>query len=332
MMRCVELVPRKFASVPICIMSVLLLLVAVSPGFVQAAVGGEEDYYFIGGFVTGMPEPSGEEEESYVVLGIDVDNEYVEIFEDGPFEFIDAYPDGTEYEVYIEESSDNQTCYIVNGESGIISGEDVTDIEVECYSYTVGGIVAGLVASDGDFLELELESDWTYASLEISENGDFVFPANLADGSFYQVSISHQPPNQSCSIVDGTATGSIIGEDVTSVRVVCVSYTVGGTVTGLVPGNTIHLRLEDDPEAYQDYYLDVTSNGSFTFEETFTDGTEYVVYIDGVENEEPFQTPQTCTIANASGIIDGSSVDDIEISCSSGSGAMNTINFFFFMD
>ncbi|MDQ2070233.1 hypothetical protein [Natronospira bacteriovora] len=80
-------------------------------------------------------------------------------------------------------------------------------------------------------------------------------------------------------------------------------FAVGGNLSGL-SGGTLELLLNDDD------LLALSDNGAFSFETTLDDGDSYEVTVDSHPDG------QQCQIDNASGVIDGEDVDDVEVSCS----------------
>jgi subtilisin-like proprotein convertase family protein len=168
-------------------------------------------------------------------------------------------------------------------------------------THTVGGSVSGLAGSG---LALSLNGG---TSLPIAANGGFTFPTPLADGATYAVTVATQPsgPAQTCSVSNGD--GSIAGADVTDVAVVCTTipstYTVGGAVNGLI-GSGLVLSLNGGSG------LPIASDGGFTFPTPLDDGASYAVSIVA----QP--SGKACTLANASGSIDGADVTNVQVTCS----------------
>ncbi|WP_300614775.1 hypothetical protein, partial [Dokdonella sp.] len=187
----------------------------------------------------------------------------------------------------------NQTCSLANA-SGTVAGQNTTSIEVHCVTntYSVGGTVTGL---SGSGLTLHLDNGDDVA---VSGNG-FVFPNRLPDGTSYVATIGAQPtgPNQTCSLAN--ASGSVAGQDVTSIEVHCVTntYFVGGIVTGLA-GSGLVLHLDNGDTV-------PVSGSSFLFPTPLTDGSAYVASV----TAQPTAPKQTCTIANPSGSVAGNNVN-----------------------
>jgi hypothetical protein len=188
-------------------------------------------------------------------------------------------------------------------------------------SFTVGGNVGGLTGS-GLVLSLNAGAQ----TLPVSASGAFTFPTALPNGSAYAVTVGTQPSGQSCSVANGS--GQLNGANVTNVSVTCSSsaFLVGGNVGGLV-GSGLVLSLNAGAQT-----LPVSANGSFSFPNALTNGANYAVTI----GTQP--TGQSCSIANGSGQINGASVTDIAVTCSStytvggnvsgltGSGLVLTLN------
>src|SRR6266581_1400769 len=93
-------------------------------------------------------------------------------------------------------------------------------------SFAIGGTTSGL--SGTVVLQNNGGNDLT-----VSANGSFTFPAPVAQGSPYAVTVLTQPAGQSCSVANGT--GTVAGANITNVAVTCAAntFTVGGTISGL---------------------------------------------------------------------------------------------------
>ena len=80
------------------------------------------------------------------------------------------------------------------------------------------------------------------------------------------------------------------------------TYSIGGTVSGL-SGTLVLLNNDGDADT-------ITSNGSFTFATSVTEGTPYDVTV----QTQP--AGQTCVVTNTAGTIGGSNVTNVSVSCS----------------
>src|SRR6266581_3216811 len=145
----------------------------------------------------------------------------------GGFAFATAVANASPYAVTVLAQPAGQTCTVANG-SGTVAGANITNVAVTCAAntFTVGGTVSGL--SGTVVLRNNGGNDLT-----VSANGSFTFPAPVAQGSPYAVTVLTQPVGQSCSVVNGS--GTVAGANVTNVAVSCVTntFTIGGTVSGL---------------------------------------------------------------------------------------------------
>ncbi|MGC2636279.1 MAG: kelch repeat-containing protein [Acidobacteriaceae bacterium] len=88
------------------------------------------------------------------------------------------------------------------------------------------------------------------------------------------------------------------------------TYTVGGTVTGLLAGNSITLTDNGSDS------LTVTANGAFTFAPQLDSGAAYSLTL-----AAPTPTAQPCTSTYGAGIIDGADVNLVNVFCGLPGGA-----------
>ncbi|NVB80760.1 MAG: DUF1565 domain-containing protein [Kofleriaceae bacterium] len=174
----------------------------------------------------------------------------------------------------------------------------VDDGGVQPGEVAIGGTVTGLA---GTGLTLANNGGDPVA---ITENGPFVFPARVAPGSAYAVTVIGQPANpvQACTIVNGSGIAAI---DVSSIEVRCETdrYTLGGTVTGL-EGDGLILRNNGGDD------LEVTASGAFTFAMTVAHGDAY----DVTAFAHPMNPWQTCAVSNGTGIATAH-VDTVSVAC-----------------
>jgi 6-phosphogluconolactonase (cycloisomerase 2 family) len=168
----------------------------------------------------------------------------------------------------------------------------------------LGGTVNGVAAS-GLIVELNGSN-----ALPLSSNGRFSFPARMATGTSYVVTILAQPSNPAQTCVVSNASGTVGNSDVTNIVVDCTTntYSVGGNVTGLAGSGLV---LQND--AGDD--LQVTADGSFRFATKLMPAGAYLVTI----KTQPANPSQTCVVANASGTVDDSDVSSVAIACTTNS-------------
>src|SRR5579885_847328 len=234
----------------------------------------------------------------------------------GSFTFATALAAGSNYSVTVltQPSNPTQTCTVAAG-SGV-ANNNVASVSVTCSSvtYKIGGTVSGLTGSG-----LVLQDNGG-DNLAVSGNGSFTFATALAAGSTYAVTVLTQPAGQTCSV--GTGNG-IANSNVTNVTVTCsaVTYSIGGTLSGLTSGSVI---LQDNGSDN----LKLSSNGQFTFATKLASGSTYNVLV----NTQP--TGQSCTVGNGSGTA-SANITSVVVTCTavSTSGIQKTFfgasfNFF----
>lgn len=175
----------------------------------------------------------------------------------------------------------------------------VVNLDNEANAFHVGGSVIGL---SGSGLVLSLNGGET---LSPTVNGGFAFTTTLATGESYAVTVANQPqsPAQTCVVANGS--GTIGGADVGNVVVNCgasMAYTIGGTVAGLSGGGLV-LQLNGGGD------LALAGNGAYAFVPRLIEGASYLVTV----KSQP--QGQLCTLANASGTVQGTDVDNVDLSC-----------------
>ncbi len=214
---------------------------------------------------------------------------------DGSFTFPTSIAEGSTYNVTVSSQPATQTCTVSNG-AGSMGGANITNVQVTCSvnTYTVGGTITGLVGS----VSLKNNGGDT---LTQSTDGSFTFPTSIAEGSTYNVTVSSQPATQTCTVSNGA--GSMGGANITNVQVTCSvnTYTVGGTITGLV--GSVSLKNNGGDTITQ------SMNGSFTFPTPVAAGSTYHVTV----SSQPI--PLTCTVSNAAGTVGSSNVTNVQITC-----------------
>jgi predicted transcriptional regulator len=226
----------------------------------------------------------------------------LDVFTNGNFFFSGTMlDDGSAYAVTVLTNPPGQTCSVTNG-SGTISGANVTDVIVNCAddpvaTYSVGGTVSGLTGS------VTLQNNVGDDIIKTTNDG-FTFTAQ-AEGSDYAVTVSSQPTGQTCTVTNGSGTN--ITANITNVTVTCVTdvvptYTVGGTVSGLIGSVTLYEDTSGED-------LALSTNGSFAFATEQVDGTPYAVTV----LAQP--TGQTCSVTNGSGTITTADVTNVSVAC-----------------
>ena len=223
---------------------------------------------------------------------------------DGVFVFT-PLADGTSYTVTISSQPAGQTCSVANG-SGTLAGASVIDVAVSCVdnSYSLGGLVSGLVAGDSLVLQNNGGDDLT-----LSADGAFTFITPVSFGDAYSVSVLTQPPipSETCTVSGGAnndGSGTMPAADVSSITIICSvdRFAVGGSLSGLASGASIVLQNNGSAD------LNLSANGNFRFPDQ-ADGSAFAISValqpDG----------QSCTVGGGSGSLSGADVVGVNVVC-----------------
>jgi hypothetical protein len=224
---------------------------------------------------------------------------------DGTFAFATPVALGAAYVVTVAVQPSGQTCSVSRG-AGTVGANPVDNVAVVCAvnSHTVGGSVSGLVGT------AVLQNNAGDA-LTISANGSFTFPAPVAHGSGYAVTVTTQPATQTCTVASGS--GTMGAANVTNVQVVCATnaYTVGGTLSGLSGSVVLQNNAADN--------LGASASGAFTFATPVATGSAYSVTV----LTQPVL--QTCTVTNGSGILGSGNVSNVAVVCTQNATTLSVL-------
>jgi hypothetical protein len=160
-------------------------------------------------------------------------------------------------------------------------------------TYTVGGVISGL---KGTLVLQDNGAD----GLSESANGSFTFSTALTSGASYAVTVSSQPAGQTCKVSDGsgTVTGAVSSVAVSCVTTTSGSYTVGGTVSGLLGTGLILLDNGADQNSVNARTVGASAS-SFTFSGTLASGAAYSVSV----QTQPSNPAQNCVISGGTGTV-----------------------------
>lgn len=269
-----------------------ILLAACGGGGGGSQPASPPPTYSVGGTVTGLSTSA-----SLVLSNNGGDATTVKA--NGIFTFPTPIALGGQYAVSVITPPVNETC-VVNGGTGTIASTNITNVSISCTptTYTIGGTVSGL-ASGTSVVLLDNGGD----SITVKANTPFTFPTAIAVGLQYSVSVGTQPASQMCSVSAGS--GTVGSANITSVSVSCapLTFTIGGTLTGLAAGASITLQ-DDGGDA-----ITVSSNAGFTFPTAITTGGQYNVTI----SKQPAY--QGCLVVGGSGQVVLANVTNVQIRC-----------------
>jgi len=264
----------------------------VAANVTSVAVACTPNTYTIGGTVSGLI--SGRS-----VTLLDNAANSLTVTANGTFTFTAALASGTTYKVTIGTQPTGETCALTKG-TGTVVSTNVTTVAVACKAntYSIGGTISGLIAGRSVTL-----LDKGASGLKVAANGTFTFATKLASGTTYDVTVSVPASGETCTVTGGT--GTVVAANITSVAVACVpkTYTIGGTVSGLLTGRSVTL-LDNGSNA-----LTVTANGKFTFTTALISGTAYAVTV----GTQP--SGETCTVTAGSGTVVAANVANVVVAC-----------------
>lgn len=250
--------------------------------------------YSIGGNVSGLT--SGQS-----VTLLDNGTDSLPIAANGGFVFKKRLPAGAAYNVTVGTQPAAETCSVTGGK-GNVGNANPVGIAVSCTpnpTYSIGVTVSGLTTGQSVTL-LDNGTD----SLTASANGSFNFPAKLAAGAAYNVTVGTQPTAETCTVTGGK--GNVGNANVIGIAVSCTpnpTYSIGGSVSGLTTGQSVTL-LDNGGNS-----LTVTSNTSFTFTAKLASGAAYDVTV----GTQP--AGETCNVTNASGKVGSANVTNVAVAC-----------------
>jgi hypothetical protein len=205
---------------------------------------------------------------------------------------------GSAYAVTVQTQPVGLTCSVANG-TGIAGAANVTNVAVTCssLSYTLGGTISGLTSAG---LVLTNGAD----TLTVAANATgFTFNKPVAYTSAYAVGVASQPAGLTCSVANGT--GTMPAANVTNVAVTCstLSYTLGGTISGLTSAGLVLANGADT--------LTVAANAStFVFNKPVAYTSAYAVSV----VSQP--TGMICSVANGIGTMPAANVANVAVTCS----------------
>jgi sugar lactone lactonase YvrE len=163
-------------------------------------------------------------------LSLNGGTEELEVSSNGTSSFTTKLASGSSYLVTVLQTPTNptQTCSIQSG-SGIGGSAAVVNALVTCSTsaYTIGGTVTGLT---GTGLILQLNNQY---NLALSPNElNFSFPAKVASGATYVVTVTSHPksPEQACLV--SHANGRVQDADIGNVSVTCLPRNSVDTLAG----------------------------------------------------------------------------------------------------
>src|SRR5262249_9390948 len=145
-------------------------------------------------------------------------------------------------------------------------------------------------------------------STGVSANGPVSILAKADEVYHVEIGTAPSGPLQGCYVVNGEGAATASG-NAPPFTVICgTPYTVGGTITGLVPGASgPYLGLELESLSVSGTQTEL-QNGRFRFTTPLAKGQPYQVIVNSLPNGE------NCNVTNGSGTITRN-VRDVRVAC-----------------
>ena len=203
-----------------------------------------------------------------VVLKDNGDNTLT-INSNGAFQFTQTVPQNGSYLVTVATQPTGEVCTVTFGSgTGVVA--NVGNVNVICSdkSYTIGGTVSGLAA--GSQVTITNNGD---NPMILTQNGAFAFFVPVARNSGYSIVVTQNPVGETCSVINGSGYG--ITSNIANVKIICSnkSYSIGGTVSGLRPGEQVTIENNGANRTI------ITKNGLFVFSKEINYGGSYLVNV-----------------------------------------------------
>ncbi len=218
--------------------------------------------------------------------------------------FATTYAGGATYSVTVFAQPTGQTCTLSTNASGTITSNVTVTASCTAGSsptYTLSAAVTGLTANS--LVLMDSQGDQLTFTTSASSTQTFLTP--YASGASYSISGVQQPTGETCTLgtnFQGTITANTT-VDVTCAPTGVLTYSIGGTVSGLTAsGLVLQDNLADN--------LTVSSGATnFTFATFLPSGSPYSVTV----FTQP--TGETCTPTANTGTVGAANVTSVVITC-----------------
>ena len=198
------------------------------------------------------------------------------------FRFSTKLLSGSAYSVGIKTQPQNQICQLI-GSEGVVRSVDVTSISLVCEdinnesNITITGLQESLTLISNDI------------KVTLTNQPEISLPQDVLDS----LRIHTQPRNQLCQIIKNS-----------NIEIQCTNniYSISATLSGL----TSEIVLK---ELNSETLLHSNASGNFTLDKLFANSEPYSLTV--------LSSPlgQSCTINNATGIVEEANVSNINVTC-----------------
>ena len=204
---------------------------------------------------------------------------------------------GQSYNV-VAASPSGQTCTITNG-NAVMGVSGAYNVWVACasHAYALGGVVTGLPANTNVTLQDNSET------VSVG-NGNFVFPASVASGSSFTVSLAN-PNGYACLFINSSNVGVMPASNDMNIVVSCTpsNYSLGGFITGLLSNTNVTLSDGNDTV--------LRTNGGYTFPTSLPSSRAYNIGLTNPSGQICVFNPNTV----GSGVVSNANVSNANVLC-----------------
>jgi hypothetical protein len=263
-------------------------------GFTLAACSGHftpPPTYTVGGAISGLTASS-------LVLQNSGANNLAVAANASSFRFTERLVQDSAYSVSIETQPTGLTCSVTEGAGVVATANLIVGVQCIPNTFVIAGTVTGLSSSG-----LTLLDNGTDPLIVAAGSNSFQFQARIARGGGYNIEISAQPADLTCTISHGA--GTDITATVTNISISCstVTHTVGGSIAGLTADGLV---LQNNGRDNLDLAARATS---FQFATPIAAAGGYAVTV----ASQP--TGLTCSVSNGTGTHLQANVIAVQVTC-----------------
>ncbi|MET0321928.1 MAG: hypothetical protein ABW069_14515 [Duganella sp.] len=179
--------------------------------------------------------------------------------------------------------------------------------------YTVQGTVSGLTV---DGLQIKNGND----TLTVAQGAtSFAFPTQIDYGAEYNISVVKNPDYFNCAVTAGSGTAGYTIAIGAAVTCTPISYSVGGTYSGLVSVENTTVNGVTSPVANTVTLINGSGASVTLSSGTATSGNFTVASLNngGIYSISILTQPKnlTCSLTNGNGVVRGANVSNMALTC-----------------
>jgi len=181
----------------------------------------------------------------------------------GAFTFSTQEANNSHYAITVLTQPTGQTCTVM-GASGSVNSANVSSTSVVCAvnTYTIAGVVSGLNPA----AQLTMQNNGGNSTI-VKANGAFMFSTPVDYGANFAVSVTSQPPAESCTVSGGSQ--SAVMANVSNVGIACspatesIIHSFAPKLDGIGPAGNLILATDGN------FYGTTSAGGQYGFGSVF---------------------------------------------------------------